>query len=128
MLVDGQAVTLSGEQFSLSTSVEVEEGQVATVLSSGAVVVLDTEITAELETEGYARDLVRAIQDERKTQDLHVSDRIELTLYLPEERLLATKNYADMISHEVLATQLQIEQSPGKEVKIEITAVHPIEN
>lgn len=127
VLVDGQAVTLSGEQFSLSTSVEVEEGQVATVLSSGAVVVLDTEITAELEAEGYARDLVRAIQDERKAQDLHVSDRIELTLYLPEAHLLATRNYADMISHEVLATQLQIEQSPGKEVKIEITAVHPIE-
>ena len=126
MLVAGEPVTLSGEQFSLSTTVEVEAGQVATVLGDGAVVVLDTEITPELEAEGYARDLVRSIQDERKAQDLHVSDRIELVLEVPSERVAGVQEHSQMIAREVLATAFKVEAAAAGEVKINITAVHPV--
>ncbi|HBP26931.1 MAG TPA: isoleucine--tRNA ligase, partial [Alphaproteobacteria bacterium] len=44
-----------------------------------AVVVLDTEINAELVAEGLANDALRFIQDMRKTAGLDVSDRIKLT-------------------------------------------------
>lgn len=126
VLVNGEPVALSGDQFSLSTTVEVEDGQVATVLGDGAVVVLDTEITPELEAEGYARDLVRSIQDERKSQDLHVSDRIELVLEVPVEKVESVQAHAPMIAHEVLATELKVQAGTDDAVKINITAVHPV--
>ena len=44
-----------------------------------AVVVLDTEMNAELVAEGLANDALRFIQDSRKAAGLDVSDRIRLT-------------------------------------------------
>lgn len=44
-----------------------------------AVIVLDTEINAELVAEGLANDALRFIQDSRKAAGLDVSDRIKLT-------------------------------------------------
>lgn len=37
-------------------------------------------ITPELELEGYARDLVRFIQDGRKEADYDLADRISLSI------------------------------------------------
>lgn len=50
----------------------------ATILDSGTFIVLDTSLDKELEAEGYARDLIREIQDTRKANNLHVADRIKL--------------------------------------------------
>ena len=44
------------------------------------VVALDVEVTPELEAEGLARDLVRAVNEARRTEGLHVSDRIHLVI------------------------------------------------
>jgi len=44
----------------------------------GLMVALDTEITEELQLEGYARELVRGIQELRKKADYKVDDRITL--------------------------------------------------
>ena len=44
----------------------------------GGLVVLDTEVSPELELEGAARDLVRAVQQARRDAGLEVSDRISL--------------------------------------------------
>ncbi|MBR2393729.1 MAG: isoleucine--tRNA ligase [Alphaproteobacteria bacterium] len=44
-----------------------------------AVVVLDTNVTADLVAEGLANDALRFIQDTRKVANLDVSDRIVLT-------------------------------------------------
>jgi isoleucyl-tRNA synthetase len=49
----------------------------------GLVVDLDTAVTAELEAEGLARDVVRLVQQLRKDRDLDVTDRIHLRLALP---------------------------------------------
>ncbi len=49
-------------------------------LSSGGYVVLDTALTPELEAEGLARDVIRAVQDTRKAAGLDVSDRIHLSI------------------------------------------------
>jgi isoleucyl-tRNA synthetase len=73
--------------------------------SQDGVVVLDLTITPELEAEGLARDMVRMIQQARKDADLHVSDRIALTLSLPEA-LKAALNHKDYIAEQTLAVSL----------------------
>jgi len=63
------------------------------VLPGGGFVVLDTALTPELEAEGWARDLVRQIQDERKAVGLHVSDPIRLRLTVPQQHLGTTQEF-----------------------------------
>ncbi|WP_294944258.1 isoleucine--tRNA ligase [uncultured Microbacterium sp.] len=46
----------------------------------GGFVLLDTTTTPELEAEGLARDIIRAVQDTRKAAGFDVSDRIRLQL------------------------------------------------
>lgn len=45
------------------------------------VISMDTTITEMLALEGYARDIIRAIQDMRKEADYQVTDRISLHIY-----------------------------------------------
>ncbi len=48
--------------------------------ANGRVIGLDTEITEELKIEGFARDIIRQIQDMRKTADYQITDKIEISL------------------------------------------------
>jgi isoleucyl-tRNA synthetase len=45
---------------------------------------LDTVITDELKTEGLAREIIRAIQDARKKENLSPSDTVSLTVSTDE--------------------------------------------
>ncbi|WP_439902873.1 isoleucine--tRNA ligase [Microbacterium azadirachtae] len=56
------------------------EGEALAVVPTGGFVLLDTATTPELEAEGLARDVIRAVQDTRKNADFDVSDRIRLQL------------------------------------------------
>lgn len=116
-------VTLKEGQFTLSTVVAAEEGTVATVLPSGAYIALDTQIDDELEAEGYARDAIRAIQDARKAANLHISDRIKLTLTVPEERLEAVRAHEALIASETLAVEVET-HAGGTELAIEVEKIH----
>ncbi|MBF0967302.1 MAG: isoleucine--tRNA ligase, partial [Actinomyces bouchesdurhonensis] len=107
--LDGAPLVLTGDMFSVSTSVDAAEGQVADVLASGTFVVLDTELTPELEAEGYARDVVRAVQDERKNAGLHIADRIDLSLTVPTDHVADVEAWRDMIAAETLALSLTVE-------------------
>jgi len=71
--------------------------------ANGVVVALSTEISPELELEGDARDLVRAIQDLRKEAGLELSDRIVLGVVGADDILGAHKDY---VCNETLATSL----------------------
>ncbi len=97
--------TLTPEEFTLN--VKPAEGVTASALpSNDAVVVLDTNVTPELEAEGLARDIVRAIQEARKTEDLVVSDRISLTLDLSPEGAAAVEAHENYVGEQTLATSI----------------------
>ncbi len=121
MLIDPEIVLKEG-QFEATTAVEAAEGTVADVLSSGAFVVLDTVLDADLEAEGYARDVVRAVQDQRKADDLHVADRIRLTLRVPDDKLAAVESNIDMIAAETLALETNVEGG-ADEIEISVEKI-----
>jgi len=69
---------------------------------------LDIEITKDLEDEGIARDIVRAIQQNRKDADLKITDHIKLQISSSNSRILeVTKNFGDYIKEQVLANELK---------------------
>jgi isoleucyl-tRNA synthetase len=72
------------------------------------LVSLDIEITKDLEDEGIARDIVRAIQQNRKDADLDISNRIKLQLASTNSRVLeVAKNFSGYICEQVLADNLE---------------------
>jgi isoleucyl-tRNA synthetase len=77
-------------------------------LQTGGFVLLDTTLTPELEAEGLARDIIRAVQQERKNRDLDVSDRIQLSLAGSAAVVSAVEKHRELISSETLTTQLTI--------------------
>ena len=91
LLADEVEISYSGKQ-----GLSVES-------SDGVVVALSTEITPELELEGDARDLVRAIQDLRKEAGFEFSDRIVLGIEGAGDIMGA---HGDYVCSETLATSL----------------------
>jgi isoleucyl-tRNA synthetase len=73
-------------------------------LAGGAFLVLDTALTPELEAEGIARDVVRAVQQARRDAGLDVSDRISLALGGDADVVAAVETHRALIEGETLAT------------------------
>ncbi|MGN7967124.1 isoleucine--tRNA ligase [Microbacterium sp. 22179] len=61
------------------------EGEALAIVPTGGFVLLDTRTTPELEAEGLARDVIRAVQETRKNAGFDVSDRIRLDLRFASE-------------------------------------------
>ena len=76
---DGIALEPHEYELALETSGR-PEGEALAVVPTGGFVLLDTATTPELEAEGLARDVIRAVQDTRKNAGFDVSDRIRLQL------------------------------------------------
>ncbi|MCQ4615561.1 isoleucine--tRNA ligase [Corynebacterium sp. CCUG 18816] len=72
------------------------------------LVVLDTELTEELEAEGWAADVIRGLQDARKQEGYEVSDRISVQLCVPSDKVEWAQRHAEHIAHETLATSFEI--------------------
>jgi len=97
-------IELAEGEFTLETVAGQGDGHAATaVLPRGGFVVLDTDITPELEAEGVARDLVRTVQQARKDAGLDVSDRIELSVAGPADVLAAARTHEALLVEETLA-------------------------
>jgi len=94
------------------------------VANTGVKVELDTKLTPELKQEGLMREVVRNIQQARKTAGLEVDDRIILSLQTADkalEAVFAHKPLMDTIKTETLASSLaeEVSDSFTSEVQIE---------
>jgi isoleucyl-tRNA synthetase len=72
-----------------------------------AMVYVDVSLTPDLEAEGYAREVIRRIQDMRKQLDLAVEDNINAEVAVSDKRVLSllhTNEAIAMIGDEVRAT------------------------
>ena len=95
---------------------DAREGVACQALATNdAIVVLDLEVSPELEQEGRARDLVRAVQQARKEADLHVSDRIHLVLTVPDEFQSAAERFRQYIAEQTLARTLEFDGSTPRQ-------------
>jgi isoleucyl-tRNA synthetase len=83
--------------------------------------VLDTAVTPELEAEGDARDLVRAVQQARREAGLDVSDRIDLTVSAAPAVAAAARTHAGLIQRETLATSFEVHDADVAQPVIELS-------
>ncbi|HEY2200917.1 MAG TPA: DUF5915 domain-containing protein, partial [Solirubrobacteraceae bacterium] len=74
-------------------------------------VALELELDDQLRTEGWARDIVRAVQNARHDAGFDVSDRIALSLYGDLRLTDAARAHQDYIAGEVLATSVVYSES-----------------
>lgn len=124
-------IELNGENYKINSEyldvrVSAKEG-FDVQLENGIYVLLDTVLTDELISEGYARELTSKIQQERKRLDLNISDRIVIKYDAKEDFVNAIKDHIDGIKSETLATSMDLckltEESTdinGNEVKFKI--------
>ncbi|WP_114392107.1 isoleucine--tRNA ligase [Oleisolibacter albus] len=89
--------------------IQTREGLSAARFAAGkGVVVLDTQVDAELEKEGWARDFVRAVQQTRKDAGFQVTDRIRIAATVPAEVAEALAAHAETVKRETLAVELAV--------------------
>jgi isoleucyl-tRNA synthetase len=109
--VTAGGLVLEDGEYTLETVAGGGDGSATGMLPRGGFVVLDTALTPELEAEGVARDLVRAVQQARRDAGLEVSDRIVLTIVASSDVAAAARAHQDLIAAETLATSLAVEVS-----------------
>ena len=101
IVVEGESFEITRDDVELLT----EDMPGWSVVSDGPLTVaLDITIIPELRMEGQARDIVRSVQNLRKTSGLNITDRISLTL--PEAAREAATVHKDYICGQVLAVEL----------------------
>jgi isoleucyl-tRNA synthetase len=98
--------TLAADEYSLA--LESPEGVTAAALrTNDAVVTIDTDVTPDLEAEGLARDVVREIQNARKTEDLVVTDRIAVWVDVASDEVTAAvQTHEGYVAEQVLAVSI----------------------
>lgn len=106
--IDGQTVELQGEDILVETS--SAEGY-ACGEDGGYLTALDTSLTDELIEEGIARELVRTVQEARKSAGLQVSDRIILGVSGSAAVENVLVKYRDYLMSETLANDWCVGQA-----------------
>lgn len=110
----GGVLLQSGE---FSFTMESSEGtdNALSFLPGGGFVVLDTHMSPELEAEGLSRDVLRAVQNARRSAGFNVSDRVHLGL------LFASENDRDAfltsgvdVASEVLAVSMTVHHGDSR--------------
>ena len=105
-------------------TLQTDDDAASAPLSSGVgVVVLNVDVTPELEIEGQARDLVRMVQQARRDRDLAVTDRISLRIRGDERWALVVRAHEKFIADETLAVSLDIDDSGTDAPQIDIEVV-----
>ncbi|MBI2141074.1 isoleucine--tRNA ligase [Candidatus Woesearchaeota archaeon] len=105
--VDGQMISITKEH--LITEKEIP-GNYVQAQSQYADIYIDTEMTEEMEAEGYARELVRHVQQARKDAGLTKDQLIAVAIKFPEQLLHlkdALKDHVADMKSKVGAFKLQ---------------------
>ena len=121
--VNGQEIELTKED--LLIDMAQMEGYVSES-DYGITVVLDTNLTEELLTEGFVREIISKIQTMRKEAGFEVMDKIRVTYDGSEKAEKVFAEYAEQIGQETLAVAVEKAEPAGyvKDWKINGEAVN----
>jgi isoleucyl-tRNA synthetase len=120
-VVTAGGLVLQDGEYTLETVASGGEDSATGLLPGGGFVVLDTAVTPELEAEGVARDLVRAVQQARREAGLDVSDRIVLRISADAAAADAARTHAGLIKRETLATAYDVHEVEVAQPVIELS-------
>jgi isoleucyl-tRNA synthetase len=101
IVVDGSEVSIGADDVIVT---QTPRAGWAVATDAGETVAIDTEVTPELRREGIAREVIRLVQDARKSDGLDVTDRISLRWSARDPEVAAAlAEHAALIAGEVLA-------------------------
>jgi isoleucyl-tRNA synthetase len=101
--VNGETVSLTSDEVIVST--ESPKG-LAVAADKVITVAIETTVTPELKAEGWAREIVRRIQTQRKNAGFNIEDRIKTWCLATDELAEVFANWKDYIQSETLTTEL----------------------
>ncbi|MCH7661709.1 MAG: isoleucine--tRNA ligase [Euryarchaeota archaeon] len=104
----GEEVSLTEEmvEFTEETPEEISGSRITIEGDGLGVVYVDTALTDGIESEGYAREVVRRVQEMRKELDLPIDARIRLDLEITDSRVAnLVGEHEGLISEEVRADE-----------------------
>jgi isoleucyl-tRNA synthetase len=126
---EGGTAQIAGEilragEFEFTLQSTLTQGAVRAMAGNDGLVVLDTNITAELLQEGIARDVVRLVQQSRKDAGLDVADRIILNINSDE----ATQTAIAAFQHYIMEQTLSVEIGFVNAHKLQHSFTHSLHN
>jgi isoleucyl-tRNA synthetase len=119
--------SLTDEMVSFVT--ETPEGVAGTAFGTDGddrgVAYVDASLTDDIESEGYAREVIRRVQEMRKELDLDVEERIVLELEIEDDRVAElVREREELVREEVRADALRtVEDGHRKEWDVEGVAM-----
>jgi len=118
-LTAGSAVLLPTEY---NSKLVAADPDLTVALPDGSgLVVLDATVTPELEAEGWARDMIRELQEFRRQGRLNVGDRIRLVLKVPELPDGWQDEFKTLIGTELLALEFDLTQDLSIKLRDAVT-------
>ncbi|UCH71676.1 MAG: class I tRNA ligase family protein, partial [Thermoplasmatales archaeon] len=98
--------------------VESEKKHIAKTETKEIALFIDTNLTSELEAEGFAREIVRRIQSMRKELNLDVEEKIYTEIKIDSEKKVALQKWEKYIKGETRSKSIIFADRPsGKLVK-----------
>lgn len=89
------------------------KGNYSVEFDKGITVILNLDIDEQLKKEGWLREFLHFIQNTRKNINLEVTDRIDLGVKLPIEKINIIKSFIDYLKEEALIENIIIGEIEG---------------
>ncbi len=102
--IEGVLVKIQQDMVTFKTNLPKE---VVSEEFEGGIIYVDLEITNEIKSEGFARELIRRIQQMRKEIDMDVEDFVDVSASISEELAEILKDKCDLIEFETRCRKLK---------------------
>ena len=121
----GESVEVTDEMVEFVVELPDDVAGSSFEVEGGGTVYVDTALTEDIESEGYARDVIRRVQEMRKDLDLDLEARIRLDLDIADDRIAdLVREHEDLIKSEVRAEEIgAVTDGHRREWEVEETTV-----